>query len=74
MIGDRATVVVDFDPDLPVPMELVSWQIGRAEGRRRARIGQWVDVPEFAALVVHRTQAGESDRGSGIGAPRRGAR
>ena len=33
-------------------MELVSWQIGRAAGRLRARIGPHVDVPAFAALVV----------------------
>ena len=37
---------------LPDPIELVSWQIGRAAGRLRARIGPWVDVPAFAALVV----------------------
>jgi len=49
--GDRSTVVVELDLALPVPMELVSWQIGRASGRLRARIGRWVDVPAFAALV-----------------------
>ncbi len=49
--GNRSTVVVDFDSELEVPMELVSWQIGHASGRLRARIGPWVDVPEFAALV-----------------------
>jgi hypothetical protein len=51
LAGDRSTVVVELDLALPVPMELVSWQIGRASGRRRARIGRWVDVPAFAALV-----------------------
>ena len=50
--GDRSTVVIEFDPTLPEPIELVSWQIGRAAGRLRARIGPWVDVPAFAALVV----------------------
>ena len=45
-------MVVEFDPTLAEPMELVSWQIGRAAGRLRARIGPRVDVPAFAALVV----------------------
>jgi hypothetical protein len=49
--GDRSTVVVALDPALSDPMELVSWQIGRARGRLRARIGPWVDVVAFAALV-----------------------
>jgi hypothetical protein len=49
--GDRSTVVVGFDPALPEPMELVSWQIGRAAGRLRARIGPWVDVVAFASLI-----------------------
>ncbi len=50
--GNRSTVVVAFDRDLRDPMELVSWQIGRAQGRLRARIGPYVDVPAFAALVI----------------------
>ena len=50
--GNRSTVVVAFDGDLRDPMELVSWQIGRAQGRLRARIGPHVDVPAFAALVI----------------------
>jgi hypothetical protein len=49
--GNRSTVVVALDLGLPVGMELVSWQIGRAAGRLRARIGRWVDVPSFVALV-----------------------
>jgi hypothetical protein len=49
--GDRSTVVVEFDPTLSEPMELVSWQLGRAAGRVRARIGPWVDVAAFASLV-----------------------
>ncbi len=53
--GDRSTVVVDLDLTLAHPMELVSWQIGRASAvgskRRRARIGRWVEAPAFAALV-----------------------
>ena len=50
--GNRSTVVVEFDRDLSDPMELVSWQIQRAQGRLRARIGPRVDVPSFASLVV----------------------
>ena len=50
--GDRSTVVVAFDRALRDPMELVSWQIGRASGRRRARIGRRVDAPALASLVV----------------------
>ncbi len=50
--GNRAAVVVAFDPTLADPMELVSWQIGHAAGRLRARIGPRVDVPAFAALVI----------------------
>ena len=49
--GDRSTVVVELDLALGVPMELVPWQIGRAQGRLRARIGRWVDGPAFAALI-----------------------
>ncbi len=49
--GDRSTVVVAFDPNLSEPMEVVSWQIGQACGRLRARIGPWVDVAAFASLV-----------------------
>jgi hypothetical protein len=49
--GDRSTVVVAFDPEQRDPMELVSWQIGRAAGRLRARIGPHVDAPAFASLV-----------------------
>ena len=50
--GDRATMVVAFDESLVDPMELVSWQIGHAAGRLRARIGRRVDVPAFASLIV----------------------
>jgi hypothetical protein len=50
--GLRSTVVVAFDPALADPMELVSWQIGHARSRLRARIGPRVDVPAFVALVV----------------------
>ena len=50
--GDRSTVVVAFDEALDDPMELVSWQIGHAAGRLRARIGPRVDAPAFASLVV----------------------
>jgi hypothetical protein len=49
---NRSTVVVDFDRELANPMELISWQIGRAQGRLRARIGRHVAVPSFAAVVL----------------------
>jgi hypothetical protein len=49
---DRSTVVVEFDESLVDPMELVSWRIGHAAGRLRARIGRRVDVPAFASLIV----------------------
>lgn len=49
--GDRSTVVVGFDPDPDASEELVSWQIGRASGRLRARIGPRVDASSFARLV-----------------------
>ena len=52
LAGDRSTVVVAFDQTLVDPMELVSWQIGHAAGRLRARIGTRVDVPAFASLVI----------------------
>jgi hypothetical protein len=50
--GDRSTVVIAFDPNLRDPLELVSWQIGRAAGRLRARIGPHVDAPALASLVA----------------------
>ena len=50
--GNRSAVVVAFDADLREPMELVSWQIGRDQGRLRARIGPHVDVVAFAALAI----------------------
>jgi hypothetical protein len=49
--GNRSAVVVEFDRELSDPMELVSWQISRAQGRLRARIGLHVDVPAFASLI-----------------------
>lgn len=49
--GDRSTVVVEFDAELTEASRLVSWQIDRAAGRLRARIGPRIDAPAFAALV-----------------------
>lgn len=49
--GNRSAVVVEFDRELADPMELVSWQIARARGRVRARIGPYVDAPAFASLI-----------------------
>ena len=47
----RGTVLVELDAALGAAVELVSWTIGRAQGRLRARIGPAVDPPELAALV-----------------------
>lgn len=48
----RSTVVVDTDPGLASSIDLVDWQIGRASGRLRARIGPEVDAPAVASLVA----------------------
>jgi hypothetical protein len=48
----RSAVVVAFDRELSDPMELVSWQIARAQGRLRARIGPHVDVTAFVPLLL----------------------
>lgn len=49
--GIRTTVVALVDPDLGDGIELVSWQIERAQGRLRARVGDDVDAGALAALV-----------------------
>jgi hypothetical protein len=49
--GDRSAVVIELTPGTePVP-EVVSWRIGEARGRLRARISRGVDSKGFAALV-----------------------
>ncbi len=47
----RSTVTVAWDPDLGASSELVSWTIGSARGRLRARIGPDVEVGQLAALL-----------------------
>jgi len=48
---NRSTVVIAFDRTLTTTMELVPWQIDRAAGRLRARIGPLVDAPALASLI-----------------------
>ncbi len=72
----RGTVFVALDPALGSTIELVSWTIGQAQGRLRARIGPRVDPAELARLV-NRLCAGPQpeppvDRpGSPVAEPRR---
>jgi hypothetical protein len=48
--GNRSTVLVDAT-DLDVPAtQLVSWNVDRAQGRLRARIGRGVEATELADL------------------------
>lgn len=49
--ADRSTVVVELDHDVSMTTQLVSWQIGHASGRLRARISRRVDAPRLAELV-----------------------
>jgi hypothetical protein len=49
--GDRSAVVVELTPGTePVP-EVVSWRIGEARGRLRARVSRGVDAEGLATLV-----------------------
>jgi hypothetical protein len=48
---DRSTVAIELVPDVAAVEELVSWQLGRAQGRLRARIGRQIDAPRLVALV-----------------------
>ena len=50
--NDRSTVIIELAEDLADPVELVPWQISRAEGRLRARIDRRVDPPTLARLVL----------------------
>jgi hypothetical protein len=49
--GDRSCVIVELTPDVAATSELVSWQLERARGRVRARIGRRIDAPGFVSLV-----------------------
>ena len=48
---DRSTVAIELVPDVATVEELVSWQLGRAQGRLRARIGRQIDAPRLVSLV-----------------------
>jgi hypothetical protein len=49
--SDRSTVAIALSPDVAATEELVSWQLGRAQGRLRARIGRQIDAPSLVSLV-----------------------
>jgi hypothetical protein len=48
---DRRCVAVELIPDVVTTVELVSWQLGRAQGRIRARVGRRMDAPGLVSLV-----------------------
>jgi hypothetical protein len=49
--GMRGTVVVELTRDIALGVELVSWRIGVAQGRLRARIGPRTGPRQLAELV-----------------------
>ena len=49
--GRRSTTVVELTQDMTYDVELVSWRIGVAQGRLRARIGRGVGAGALADLV-----------------------
>jgi hypothetical protein len=48
---NRSAVAVEYTPDVAATAELVSWQLERARGRLRARIGRRLDAPSLVSLV-----------------------
>jgi hypothetical protein len=48
---NRSATVVELTQDITYGIRLVSWRVGVAEGRLRARIGRAVDLTELARLV-----------------------
>jgi len=48
---DRSVVAIELVPDVATATELVSWQLERAHGRLRARIGRRTDAPTLVSLV-----------------------
>src|SRR5262245_66627383 len=48
---NRSTIAIELVPDVAAVEELVSWQLGRAQGRLRARIGRQIDAPRLVSLV-----------------------
>lgn len=49
--GDRSAVVVELTPGTEPGPEVVSWRIGEARGRLRARMSRGIGAEELAALV-----------------------
>ena len=49
--NDRSTVIVAFTPDVAATAEIIPWQLDRAKGRLRARIGRQIDAPTLVSLV-----------------------
>jgi hypothetical protein len=50
-VDNRSAVAIELTPDVAKTVELVSWQLGRAQGRLRARIGRRIDAPSLVSLV-----------------------
>jgi hypothetical protein len=50
-VDNRSVVAIELTPDVATTVELVSWQLGRAQGRLRARIGRRIDAPSLVSLV-----------------------
>jgi hypothetical protein len=48
---NRSVVTVEYTPDVAATADLVAWQVGRAQGRLRARIGRRIDAPSLVSLV-----------------------
>ena len=48
---DRSAVVIALTRDITAEVELVSWRIGHAQGRIRARIGRGITASTLADLV-----------------------
>jgi hypothetical protein len=48
---DRSTIFVEYTDDLTHDIELLSWRLGGASGRRRARVGQRARPRDLAAVV-----------------------
>jgi hypothetical protein len=49
--GDRSAVIVEMTRDTTDAVELVSWRIGNAQGRVRARIGRGITAASLEVLV-----------------------
>jgi hypothetical protein len=49
--GNRSTTVVELTQDIAHDVQLVSWRIGAAHGRLRARVGRGVSATELAGLA-----------------------